>query len=200
MPAFPKGPKAIRARIRSYERALKKEKELHGFYDDSHGKRYLLGPLYLLLGDVKGALAHFAWFKEMFPDDMGEPAHHLCWSLALYRSGDEKAAAGKLLRAMLSNLYLIPHLLGEPQEEYDICHPSNWEMKEYADCIPHEIMSLWSEQEKAWVMRIFDSQNAGNIRVRYIEIHRQLKTEKPGPKRRQLVEESFNLRNAEDVG
>lgn len=195
MPGFPKDSKAIRACIRSYERALKKEKETYGFYDDGHGKRYLLGPLYLLLGDVKGALAHFAWFKEMFPDDMGEPAHCLCWSLALYRSGDEKVAADKLLRAMLSNLYLIPHLLGEQQEEYDIWHSSSWEMKEYANDMPYEIVSLWNEQEKAWAKKVFDSQTANNIRARYIEIYRQLKTEKPGPKRKRLVEESFNLRN-----
>lgn len=169
MPAFPKDPKAIRARIRSYERVLRKEKEIHGFYDDGHGKRYLLGPLYLLSGDVKGALAHFAWFKEMFPDDMGEPAHHLCWSLALYRSGDEKAAADKLLRATLSNLYLIPHLLGEQQEEYDIWHSSNWEMKEYLNSMPCEIVSLWNEQEKAWAKKVFDSQTASNIRARYQE-------------------------------
>ena len=198
MPAFPEGSKAIRARIRSYERALKKEKEAYGFYDDGHGKRYLLGPLYLLLGDVKGALAHFAWFEEMFPDDMGEPAHHLCWSLALYKSGNETAAARRLLRAMLSNLYLIPHLLGEQQEEYDIWHSSNWEMKEYVDGMPYEIVSLWNEQEKTWAKKIFDSQKARTIRARYVEIYRQLKTEKPGLKRRQLVEESTNLRNIED--
>ena len=39
----------IRARLRSYERKLKKEKERYGFYRDGAGKRYQVGPHYQLL-------------------------------------------------------------------------------------------------------------------------------------------------------
>jgi len=45
---IPTDPKKIRERIRRYERALRNEKKKFGAYDDSAGKRYFLGPLYLL--------------------------------------------------------------------------------------------------------------------------------------------------------
>ena len=89
---IPKDPKKIKERIRRYERALKKEKEEHGFYDDSAGKRYLIGPMYLYLGDIEGALKSYKWFEEEFPDDSGLPFNLLCWTLVLYRSVDKKGA------------------------------------------------------------------------------------------------------------
>ena len=93
---FPKTPGKIRERIRRYERDLRREQKTHGFIDDGYGKRYLLGPLYLLLGDLSGALESFKWFEQTFPTDMGDPFHHLCWTLALYRSGDLAGASLKL--------------------------------------------------------------------------------------------------------
>ena len=109
---FPKDPKKIRERIRRYERALRKEHQKFGFIDDGYGKRYLLGPLYLLLGDVQGAIKSFEWFDQTCVDDAGEPFQYLCWTLALYRAGKIEAGTQKLLQTMLSNLYLIPHLVG----------------------------------------------------------------------------------------
>ncbi len=53
---FPTDPKRIRERIRRYERALKRELET-GYGGDGYRKRYLLGPLYMLMDDVDGALA-----------------------------------------------------------------------------------------------------------------------------------------------
>ena len=70
MSQFPQDPKKIRARITRYRRALRKEQEAHGFIHDGYGKRYLLGPLYLLVGDVEGALQAYEWFDETFPDDV----------------------------------------------------------------------------------------------------------------------------------
>ncbi len=70
----------IRSRLRSYERKLEKEKKEHGFYRDGAGKRYQVGPHYLLLGDNEGALGAFQWFEKEFPDDVGEPGHFLPYS------------------------------------------------------------------------------------------------------------------------
>jgi hypothetical protein len=75
------------------------------------GKRYLLGPLYVLMGDTAGALRSFAWFAQTFPDDSGEPLHFLRWTLALYRADQLEEAAAKLCQTMLSNVYLIPRSL-----------------------------------------------------------------------------------------
>jgi hypothetical protein len=136
MSQFPKEPKKIRARITRYERELRKEYEMNGFIRDGYGKRYLLGPLYLLLGDLAGAIKSFEWFEEMFPRDMGEPVHSLCWTLALYRAGNIAEASHRFVQTMLSNLYLIPHLIGLEQDELDIWHGSNLAEKEYLEYIP----------------------------------------------------------------
>ena len=112
MNAFPTEPKKIMERIRRYERALRKDIKTFGFIEDGAGKRYLLGALYLILGDAEGAVQSYKWLEQVLPDDMGEPFDHLCWSLALYRAGDTEAASRKLLRTMLHNLYLLPALLG----------------------------------------------------------------------------------------
>lgn len=72
---LPKDPRKIRERIRSYERELRCEKKEYGGYDNGAGKRYLLGPLYLLMGDFQGAIKSFRWFEKEFPDDGGESGH-----------------------------------------------------------------------------------------------------------------------------
>ena len=130
MSMFPQEPRKIRERITRYERALRNESEKFGSIDDGYGKRYLLGPLYLLSGDLAGAVKSFAWFERACPDDIGEPLHSLCWTLALFRSGNAAGAFRKLLQTMLSNLYLIPHLLGLEQNKLDIWHPSNYSQNE----------------------------------------------------------------------
>src|SRR6266511_1709737 len=140
---LPQAPTKIRARIRRYERALRREQECYGFINDGAGKRYLLGPLYLLMGDTAGALRSFAWFAQTFPDDSGDPVHFLCWTLALYRSGDLKHATVTLRQTMLSNLYLLPRLLGIPQDPIDMWHASNLAEKAYSDDVPAEVLALW---------------------------------------------------------
>lgn len=193
MSHLPKDPAKIRERIKRYERELRQEYKRFGAYDDSGGKRYLMGPLYLLLGDNKGALKAFEWFEQNFPDDMGEPEHFLCWTLALYHAGHIAAAEQKLLRTMLSNLYLIPHLLGLEQPELDIWHGSNIDRKDYLSYIPPELLSLWDEAALQWARETYDSAKFSQVRERYIEIHRQLKDEPRGSKRSQLVREAFSL-------
>lgn len=195
MSTFPKDKKQIKARINRYQNALQNEQKRFGDIDDGAGKRYLLGPLYLLAGDIEGALAHFKWFEKTFPDDVGEPMQYLCWTLALYRAGDFKAATAKLRQTMLMNLYLIPHLFGENPKRLDIWHGSNWEERGYSDAVPPEIFELWDENALAWAKGIYTSPEFTEIRTRYIDIHRQLKHEHPGPKRTALVMESFQLRN-----
>ena len=195
MSQFPKEPKKIRELITRYERELRKESEKFGFIDDSSGKRYLLGPLYLLLDDLAGAVKSFAWFEHTFPDDIGEPFHSLFWTLALYRSGNVAGASRKLLQTMLSNLYLIPHLLGLEQNKLNIWHGSNYSEKEYLQYVPREIWTLWDTPALQWAKETFESPEFGRIRARHIEIYEQLRDERPGPRRSQLVAEAFNLQN-----
>jgi len=65
MDTFPHDPRTIRARLRRYERALREEQARFDGIRDGAGTRYMLGPLYLLLGDTAGALRSFAcnWLR-----------------------------------------------------------------------------------------------------------------------------------------
>ncbi len=117
---FPTDPRKIAERIRRYERALRRDLETMGSIDDGAGKRYMLGALYLALGDVQGALESYAWLQKVVPNDSGEPVDSLCWTLALYRAGDRPAASRKLVQTMLRNLYLNPALVGIAQPRLDI--------------------------------------------------------------------------------
>jgi tetratricopeptide (TPR) repeat protein len=191
----PKEPQKIRERIKRYERELRKEYKKSGFIDDSSGKRYWLGPLYMILGDTTGAIKSFEWFEETFPDDMGEPSQYLCWTLALYRAGNTEAAIQKLGQTMLSNLYLIPHLLGLEQKELDIWHASNVEQMDHIRYVPPEIFALWDKEALQWAKGTYDSPKLRQVRERYIEIYHQLKSEPRGPRRNQLVKEAFSLQS-----
>jgi len=190
---FPKEPKKIKERIKHYERELRKEYGKLGFISDDFGKRYLLGPLYMILGDLTGAVRSFEWFEQTFSDDVGEPFHYLCWTLALYRSGNTTGASQKLLQTMLSNLYLIPYLLGLEQDKLDIWHGSNIAEKDYLRYAPPEIFGLWDEPALQWAKEVYHSPEFCQVRARYIEIYEQLRREPPGPKRSQLVSEAFRL-------
>ena len=197
---IPKDHKKIKAQIHRYERALKKELDEYGCYDDGAGKRYMIGPLYLILGDVAGAMKSYKWFKENFPDDSGLPIHFLCWALALYRSGDLKAAQKKLLQTMFSNLYLIPHLLGYDQGILDVEHSSNWESKEYLNFIPVEILELWNEEELKWAKKVYDDTNTQKLRDWYIAIEKLSIDERPGSVRSKLVEDASKMQNLDFEG
>ncbi len=191
---MPNGDKQkIRSRLRSYERKLQKEKKEHGFYRDGAGNRYQIGPHYMLLADNDGALAAFQWFEKEFSDDAGEPGHLLCWSLALRRAGNEVGAAKKLRQTMLSNLYLVPDLVGSPIAELDIWHGSSDAEPGYIECIPEAYFLLWTEAERKWASRLYHSPGFESDRARYIEISRLLDTTPPGPERNRLVEEMYEL-------
>lgn len=190
---LPKDPQKIKAQIQRYEQALRQEKKTFGAIDDSAGKRYLLGPLYLLMGDIPGAVKSFAWFAKIFPDDMGEPFQYLCWSLALYRSGKLEEAAQKLQQTMLKNLYLLPYLLGIHQEPLAIRHGSSWAEASYLQYGPPEYFALWDEEARHWAQAQYKSLAFTQLRTRYIAIYQQLQTEPVGPKRQQLVREAFAL-------
>ena len=190
---FPTDPKRIRERIRRYERALKREQKA-GYGDDGYGKRYLLGPLYMLMGDVDGALASFDWYEDAYPDDGGEPYQYLTWALALFRGGRKHEAFNKLYQTMLENLYLVPFLLGQNPRPFDIWHGSNLEWIEYAVEVPPELVSLWDDVALQWAREVSEHPAVLEKVARYVAIHRVLKSEPRGPRRSSLVNESFALK------
>jgi len=190
---FPTDPKHIRQRIRRYERALKRELE-DGYGGDGYGKRFLLGPLYMLTGDVDGALASFDWYQDVYPDDGGEPYQYLTWALALFRGGRRQEAFNKLYQTMLENLYLVPFLLGRHPQPLDIWHGSNCEWIEYANAVPQELLDLWDDVALQWARDVSEHPVVVEKVARYVAIHRDLKSEPRGPRRTALVNEAFALK------
>jgi tetratricopeptide (TPR) repeat protein len=197
MSFFPKDPKKIRARIRSYERKLRKEKEEYGDYSDGYGKRYLLGTLYLLMDDTEGALTYFDWFEQEFPDDSGDTIHYLSWTLALFRAGDLETATRKFGQAMLSNLLVMPELL-DLDEEIDLGEMDNMLLMMYLEDLPEEVFEMWQDAELDWGRKTYYSADMTALRERYIEIEIALNDVPPSPKRNELVAELFQLRNGMD--
>lgn len=196
MSRFPTEPQKIKKQINRYEVALRKEYEKYGCINDGSGTRYLLGPLYLLLGDIPGAIKSFEWFARKFDDDSGEPFHTLCWALALYWSGDMASAAKKLRDAMLSNLYMLPHLFDIEQSQLDIWHGTNWEAKDYVVQGRSELFELWDEQALRWAQGLYESDDFRYARECTIEIFRRLKSEPQGTTRIQLVKELSVIRGS----
>ncbi len=190
---YPTDPKRIRERIRRYERALKRELQ-EGYGGDGYGKRYLLGPLYMLNTDVEGALASFDWYENAYPDDGGEPYQYLTWSLALFRGDRKQESVTKLYQTMLENLYLVPFLLGRDPQRLNIWHASNQEWIEYAFEVPQELLDLWDDVALQWARGVSEHPVVVAKVARYIAIYHELKGEPRGSRRSALVTESFALK------
>ena len=196
MSPFPTEPQKIKKQINRYEAALRKEYEKYRCINDGSGTRYLLGHLYLLLGDIPGVIKSFEWFAREFNDDSGESFHTLCWALALYRSGNMAGAAKKLRDTMLSNMYMLPYLFGIEQPQLDIWHSTNLERKDYVEQAPPELYKLWDEQALRWAQGLYKSDDFRCARERTIEIFRRLKSEPQGTTRLQLVKELSVIRGS----
>lgn len=189
-------PTKIRSRLRRYERRLAKEKRELGHYSDGGGARYLVGPHYLLLGDLEGALKAFGWFEKEFPDDTDEAGHSLCCALALLRASRTSEAAEKLKKTALLNLYVLPRLLGDPQPtRSNLWLGSNLEWPEYADSLPAAYFRLWHEDERAWAQATASTPQFTAAVDRWIQIHTELDGLPAGERRSQLVNETWKLRD-----
>lgn len=122
---LPKTPKGLLNKITRTRKQMSDFKRVHNFIDDGGGARYYLFYLYLLLGDNRKSSAYIRWYEKQFPDDSGEPLSLLCWALLLHRMG--KDGDNKLKETMLSNIYLIPHIIGDKLEVKIKAHSNNWE-------------------------------------------------------------------------
>ena len=192
--SIPKDPKKIRQRIRQYEYALEKEKRSYGTYGDGYGKRFLLGPLYMIMGDLQGALRSFDWFETEFPDSSDDAPQLLCWSLALHQVGDNLEARLKLRQTMLANLYVIPRLLGIEVTRHDISHGSNLAEPGFLSWFPDEYWGLWSCSDRQWADVLWNANEFRDARNRYIEFGHALKDLRPGPERSRVIKQMSRLR------
>ncbi len=194
---IPSDPKQIRARIRRYEAGLEREKSKYGAYNDGAGKRYFIGPLYLAMGDLAGAIDAFRWYECEFPDDMGDAGHSLCWALALYRNDDREASAEKLRAVMFQNKFVLPKLLGKDGGDVLVSDETDAFTMAEVEYIPTVFFAMWNEAEIGWAREQYEGKEFSGARSRFVEIERLLETEPVGPLRTKLVRELFRLRRGE---
>jgi hypothetical protein len=192
---FPDTEQKLRRKISSYKSALAKEKREHNYIRDGSGKRYLLFPMYFVLNELDKSEEYLAWFRDEFPDDVGEPIQMFCWVLLLRRMGQDNEAKRKLAETMLANLYLIPNVLGEEVQEYDMWHSSSFAETDYVEELPHEVRGAISEYEIQWLRELYESFEFRRIRKRFVEIYHALKHEKAFDARSRLLAESRELLN-----
>ena len=107
-------------------------------------------------------------------------------------SGDNEAKY-KLAELMLSNLYLIPHLIDQDVQKYDIWHSSNYEYIDYVEYIPEEVKNNIKQSEIQWMNTLYHSFEFRRIRKRYIEIYDELQHTKDLDERKSLLKESYSL-------
>ena len=188
--SFPNSDEKLKKRISNYKSSFNKEKKTRGYIRDGSGNRYVLFWLYFVLNDLKKSYEYIKWYEKEFPDDVGEPAQKLCWSITLYRLKNIDKAKFMLADLMFSNLYLIPYIIGQDVQEYDIWHCSNYEEIEYLDYIPEEVIKCLKKTEIDWIERTYNSVEFKNIRNRFIEIHHELLNTTKYEKRKKLNKES----------
>ena len=190
---FPQNKKALEKRISSYRNALLKEQKQFGYVNDGAGKRYLLFSLYLVLNNLEQVQYYLSWYENEFSDDVGEPIQMLCWALILKRLGKNAEARRKLAETMLSNLYIIPKVLGKEIAAYDMWHSSSDADINYIDYMPREVIAALTEAEIQWISQEYDSLDFRHFRKRYIEIYDQLQGLKNMDERKKLLAESHTL-------
>ncbi|MCG5524080.1 hypothetical protein LRB11_03930 [Ectothiorhodospira haloalkaliphila] len=165
--------KRHRNRANRARRALLKEKETFGAISDGSGKRYQVCIDFVLSDAPEKAVEFVEWFEQEFPDDVGDPAFFLYAALAYYRVGTLGKARRYLLDAMLSNIYLLPHLFAQPLPKQDMWHSSNLVEPDFIEVI-EEFLDAPTSEEREWMRMQFEGELFTEIREKYIETFRAL--------------------------
>ena len=188
---IPKTPKGISNKITKIRSQLSDFKQEYGFINDGSSARDYLFYLYFLLGDNRRSSEYLRWYEKEFPDDAGEPLQLLCWALILHRMN--KNTDYKLAETMLSNIYLIPHILGKDIEKADMWHSSSDGDPEYIDYLPERILDAVVDENLEWMREKYYSFTFQKVLLRHIEINKELQNTPIGEKRSALVKEEYSL-------
>jgi hypothetical protein len=188
---IPKTPRGLKNQIARLRAKLSDFEMEHGSIDDSSGNRYYLFYLYFILNDNAASSEYIKWYEKHFPNDIGEPFQLLCWALIAHRMGLK--AEKPLARTMLSNIYLLPRLLGQPSSGTGDWHAITFEEPEYLESPPEEVIKAITDEDREWIRELYQTENFQNLLQRFIDIQTELKTIPVGEERTKLVYESYHL-------
>ncbi len=144
--------------------------------DDNQAIRYLYPSLLVLNGRTDQALSAFEEIGRQYPDDIPEPSFLLNWSLALLRAGRVEEAVDQARKAALSNLYLIPKVLGRQVVEHPIWHGINTAQPPWAEDYVEGFGDLWTSDKNArtFLRRFCDDEETQKDVARLVSLGKML--------------------------
>jgi len=176
--------KKLQSKLRSYERKFRKSPNDR----DGSGVRFLMGPYYLCLKDLEGAISHYEWFWATYSDSIDEPFHALGRIITELRQGHESIAQSLLKRLYASNPYLIPYIFDVDLKGVEIPGHSNWEEKPYITNAPIELYSYVSSGEIEWFRRQWCAREFSVFVKAYNNLQFALEDEPVGEHRSALID------------
>ena len=176
--------KKLQSKLRSYERKFRKSPNDR----DGSGVRFLMGPYYLCLNDLEGAISHYEWFWDTYSDSIDEPFHALGRIITELRQSNESNAQSLLKRLYAANPYLIPYILDIDLTDIKIPGHSNWEEKPYITTAPIELYSYVSPAEIEWFRRQWNASEFSAFVKEYNDLLFALEDEPVGEHRSALID------------
>jgi len=191
----PKQIERIQNKIKNIRKTLYNEKRMFGCYDDSRGLRYVPLNLYIKIGDYKGGLTYIRWFNKNFPDDIGMPDFLFEWTIILFKLGKLKEAESKAIQTYFANSYLFDKFFERqiiPIEKYE---NSNLENPEFAEYLNYSKNQIELKDFAEWLTDFEKSESFMEIKSKFHEIGKRLKTETDTETRRYLLKQLYQLRD-----
>lgn len=193
----PKQEERIKNKIKKIKAALATDKKRWGgFYEDSHGLRYILPQLYIELNDFSGGLRYFNWFSKNFPDDCGYPDFLFEWTIILFKTGKLKEAEKKAFETFCTNAYLFNIFFGRQVTKIEKWEGSNLETKDFADnqfCYSNKQDNLTDFSD--WLEKFTTTEIFFQLSNKYLDIQKRLRTENNTETIRRLIQHERQLVN-----
>ena len=190
----PKQKQIILDKIARIKKALAADKKrCGGYYEDSHGLRYLPPELYLQMKDYVGSLKYFKWFEKKFPADIGFPLFLFEWTITLFKTSDFKNAEILALKTFFSNSYLFDKFLDYEFLDLDKYEGSDWQTPELAEYLIYSKHQEELNDFAKWISEFLSSDKFYKIANEFVEIEIKLKTEPVGQMRAKLIARRYHL-------
>ncbi len=183
----------IKQKIRSLRSKLNAEKRKYGWYDDSYGKRYLIGNLYVQLGDYRLAKKYFDWFDQEFPDDIGFSQFNFGRVKTLFVLKKEQESLSKLIEVEANNSYLIDILLERTKQQIEKREWSNLATLKYAKGLIVDCERIMTEEFRDWLEKITSSTSYQDFKRKHLELEIQLSNENSIEKRKEILRQIEEL-------
>jgi hypothetical protein len=185
----------IQKKIDRIKKSIASEKVRFGCYDDSRGLRYEPPFLYMQIMDLTGGLRYYNWFMKNFPDDCGSPIMYISWTALFFFRNELPQARRLFKRAVFSNIYLIPVLLGKTIELYDTGKSLNYDNSEWVKEIDFSDFQFLTAEFCQWLETEYYCDTMQQLIRRYAMISKELDTMPVGDNRSALVTELFKMKS-----